>query len=96
VGIGGGIFLIALGAVMTFAFEVEPWWLDLDVVGAVLMLAGATVLAVTLWFWRRRRPSVAIVPPTAQESRLPTPPDPIANRPAPPEPPLPPPPPPAA
>jgi len=57
-GIGGGIFLIAVGAILTFGVNVDPDVIDLDVVGIVLMLAGASVLALTLWFWhgRRRRP----------------------------------------
>jgi len=54
-GIGGGIFLIALGAVLTFAIEVDPWWVDLRAVGVIVMLAGGAVVLVTLWYWQERR-----------------------------------------
>jgi uncharacterized membrane protein YbhN (UPF0104 family) len=54
-GIGGGIFLIALGAIVTFAIHVDVGWIDLQVVGWVIMMAGATILAFTIWFWQDRR-----------------------------------------
>ncbi|QOC94627.1 DUF6458 family protein [Micromonospora craniellae] len=61
-GIGGSIFLIALGAIFAFAVEAEIGWLNLSVVGWVLMLAGVAGLIVTLYFWNsRRRPVVAPV-----------------------------------
>ncbi|MGC5051332.1 DUF6458 family protein [Micromonospora sp. DT48] len=61
-GIGGSIFLIALGAIFAFAVEANLGWLDLSVVGWVLMLAGVAGLLVTLYFWNsRRRPVVAPV-----------------------------------
>ncbi|MGN9909151.1 DUF6458 family protein [Phytohabitans sp. LJ34] len=60
-GIGGGIFLIALGAVLAFAIQVDPWWIDLQATGVIVMLAGGAVVLVTLWYWhdRRRRASAA-------------------------------------
>lgn len=54
-GIGGGIFLIALGAILAFAVRVEVDIVDLRVAGWILMLAGGTVLVLTLWFWQSRR-----------------------------------------
>jgi hypothetical protein len=54
-GIGGGIFLITVGAILAYAVNIEPFWLDLDVVGWVLMLAGGTLVVLTVWFWRERR-----------------------------------------
>ncbi|MDP9798415.1 hypothetical protein J2S43_006927 [Catenuloplanes nepalensis] len=54
-GIGGGIFLIAVGAILAFAVHVEPAWLDLNVVGWVLMLAGTSALLITMWYWKDRR-----------------------------------------
>ena len=61
-GIGGSIFLIALGAILAFAVEADLGWLNLSVVGWVLMLAGVAGLLVTLYFWNsRRRPVVAPV-----------------------------------
>ncbi|SDY21817.1 hypothetical protein SAMN05444365_1011092 [Micromonospora pattaloongensis] len=62
-GIGSGIFLIALGAILAFAIRADVWWLDVHTVGWVLILAGATILFSVLWFWndRRRRARTVIV-----------------------------------
>jgi uncharacterized membrane protein YbhN (UPF0104 family) len=59
-GIGGSIFLIAIGAIIAFGVKKDLSWLDLDVVGWVLMLCGATGLVLTISFWvtRRRRETV--------------------------------------
>ncbi|PZF99840.1 DUF6458 family protein [Micromonospora deserti] len=57
-GIGGSIFLIALGAIFAFAVEADLGWLDLAVVGWVLMLAGVAGLLATLYFWNSRRRTV--------------------------------------
>lgn len=39
-GIGVGIFLIAVGAILTFAIDVQANGIDLDVVGVILMIVG--------------------------------------------------------
>jgi protein-S-isoprenylcysteine O-methyltransferase Ste14 len=65
VGIGGSIFLIALGAIFAFAVEYELGWLDLSVVGWVLMIAGVVGLIMTTWFWQSRRRTV-VAPPAQQ------------------------------
>ncbi|MEV4753858.1 DUF6458 family protein [Micromonospora sp. NPDC049559] len=62
-GIGGSIFLIALGAIFAFALHVDLGWLDLSVVGWVLMLAGVVGLIMTAWFWRGRRRAVVTTAP---------------------------------
>lgn len=54
-GIGGSIFLIAVGAIIAFGVNASVGWLDLSVVGWVLMLAGTVGLILTLWFWQSRR-----------------------------------------
>jgi LPXTG-motif cell wall-anchored protein len=54
-GIGGGIFLIAAGAILAFAVKIEVSMVDLRTTGWVLMLAGFALLTLTLWFWRSRR-----------------------------------------
>ncbi|MFG2061757.1 DUF6458 family protein [Micromonospora sp. NPDC048871] len=64
-GIGGSIFLIALGAIFAFAVEADLGWLNLSVVGWVLMLTGVAGLLVTLYFWNSRRR--AVVAPVRQE-----------------------------
>lgn len=69
-GIGGSIFLIALGAILAFAVDANLGWLDINVVGWVLMLAGFAGLVLTLWFWQNRRRT--IVQPTVTERVVPT------------------------
>ncbi len=61
-GIGGSIFLLALGAILAFAVNADISGLDINVVGYVLMLAGLIGLVITLWFWNsRRRPATTVV-----------------------------------
>jgi hypothetical protein len=55
VGIGASILLIAVGAILTFALNVSIGWLDLDVVGWIMMLAGAIGLFMTTVIWGPRR-----------------------------------------
>ena len=56
-GIGASILLIAIGAILTFALNAQVGFLDLDVVGWILMLAGVAGLIWTMLIWgpRRRR-----------------------------------------
>ena len=44
-GIGVSIFLLAVGAILTFATNIEVSGLDLDAVGVILMLAGVVGIA---------------------------------------------------
>ncbi|HWG99838.1 MAG TPA: DUF6458 family protein [Pilimelia sp.] len=69
-GIGGGIFLIALGAILTFALNADVEWVELDVVGVVLMVAGLAVLALTVWYWRGRRRRSASDISLVEETRI--------------------------
>ena len=57
-GIGGSIFLLALGAILAFAVNAEFSGIDINVVGYVLMLAGLIGLITTIWFWNSRRRTV--------------------------------------
>ena len=57
-GIGASIFLIAVGAILTFALEVRVGFLDLDAVGWILMVAGVIGVIMTLFVWGPRRRSV--------------------------------------
>jgi hypothetical protein len=57
-GIGVGIFLIAAGAILTFAVDVAVEGIDLDVVGVILMAVGGigllfSLLALDSWTGRR-------------------------------------------
>jgi hypothetical protein len=61
-GIGASIFLIALGAIFAFAIDANLGWLDLNVVGWVLMLVGVAGLLLTMYFWNTRRRTVVAAP----------------------------------
>ncbi|MFG1949782.1 DUF6458 family protein [Micromonospora sp. NPDC048830] len=61
-GIGASIFLIAVGAIFAFAVQGDLGWLDVSVVGWVLMLAGVVGLLTTLYFWNNRRRTVVATP----------------------------------
>lgn len=54
-GIGINIFLVALGAVLTFAVDATVAGLDIKVVGVILMIAGAVGLILTLAVFAPRR-----------------------------------------
>lgn len=47
-GIGGGIFLIVAGAILTFAVNAQVSGVDLDLVGIIMMIAGVITLIVAL------------------------------------------------
>ncbi|MGK2929579.1 MAG: DUF6458 family protein [Acidimicrobiales bacterium] len=54
---GTSIFLIALGAILTFAVETDISGLDINVVGVILMIAGAIGVVVSLiWIDRATAP----------------------------------------
>ncbi|MEA2460541.1 MAG: hypothetical protein QOH90_718 [Actinomycetota bacterium] len=53
-GIGASIFLVAVGAILTFALETEVSGIDLDTVGIILMVVGIIGLLFTMLVWGRR------------------------------------------
>ncbi len=69
-GIGVSVFLLALGAILTFALRVDLAGVDLQVVGWILMAVGALgiVLEIAVWGPRSRRRVVtdADVPPAGR------------------------------
>jgi membrane protease YdiL (CAAX protease family) len=67
-GIGVGIFLIALGAILTFAVDWTVGGLDLKAVGWVLMAAGVAGLILFFYFWNRRRVPVAVAQHSLREA----------------------------
>jgi hypothetical protein len=55
-GIGVSVFLIAVGAVLAFAIEVEESsGFDINAIGVILMIAGALGLLVTMIIFGSRR-----------------------------------------
>jgi predicted membrane channel-forming protein YqfA (hemolysin III family) len=62
--IGASIFLLVIGAILTFAVDVTAEGFNINTVGIILMVAGVVGLLLSLLFWSsfspyRRRGSVA-------------------------------------
>ena len=55
--IGVGVVLFVIGAILAFAINVEVTWVDLDLVGYILMGAGVLVFLLGIVFLLRRRTS---------------------------------------
>ena len=65
-GIGFGIFLVALGAILRYAVTAEVAGVDIGTVGVILMVAGVVVFLLSLFFTltaARRPPGGAPPPP---------------------------------
>ncbi|MGW8483722.1 DUF6458 family protein [Microbacterium sp. NPDC055903] len=54
-GIGTGVALFVIGAILTFAIDVEVAWADLDIIGYILMGAGVVVFLISVILLARRR-----------------------------------------
>jgi Na+/proline symporter len=67
-GIGASVLLIAVGAILAFAVNVSLGWLELQVVGWILMCAGVLGLVITGLFWSNRRRTVVTREPTEVET----------------------------
>jgi len=50
-GIGVSVFLLAAGAILTYAVNAEAEGINLDTVGVILMIVGAIGLLFSLLFW---------------------------------------------
>ncbi|HWI07771.1 MAG TPA: DUF6458 family protein [Solirubrobacteraceae bacterium] len=57
-GLGTSIFLIALGAILTFAVTAEVSGIELSTVGVILMVVGGIGLLLSLLFLGRARGGV--------------------------------------
>ncbi|MGH9042921.1 MAG: DUF6458 family protein [Acidimicrobiia bacterium] len=55
-GIGMSIFLMAAGAILTFAVDMPTDGIDLGIVGAILMLLGGVGLLTILVLWNDWHP----------------------------------------
>jgi hypothetical protein len=49
--LGVSLFLIAIGAILAWAVEVETRGIDLGLVGVILMVVGAVGLLLSLTIW---------------------------------------------
>ena len=57
--LGAGIFLVVVGAILAFAINVQVAWIDLHLVGYILMVAGVIGIIIGIVLLTRRRTSVA-------------------------------------
>lgn len=57
--IGGGIALFVIGAILAFAVNVQVDWVNLDLIGYILMGAGFLVFLIGIILLARRRSSVS-------------------------------------
>ena len=46
--IGASLFVIAIGAILTFAVDWSPSGIDLDTVGVILMIVGGILFMISL------------------------------------------------
>ena len=51
-GIGTGIFLFAVGAILRYAVTVETEGFNLHTIGVILMIAGAATIVLSMFFWQ--------------------------------------------
>jgi len=59
-GIGSGIALLVIGAILAFAVDVDlGGFADLSLIGYILMIAGAVVFVLSLVLLMRRRSTVS-------------------------------------
>ena len=59
-GIGASITLLAIGAILAFAVQADISGLDVQVIGIILMLAGALGLILTMLVFGRRDRTVGV------------------------------------
>lgn len=59
--IGLGIFLFVIGAIMRFALNVQVTWINIQLVGDLLMGAGVIVAIIGIVLLVRKRSSVTTV-----------------------------------
>jgi membrane-bound ClpP family serine protease len=56
--ISAGLFLIALGAILTFAVQVHTQGFNIHTIGVILMIVGAAGLILSLTVWNQRQRTV--------------------------------------
>jgi hypothetical protein len=57
--LGLGIFLVVVGAILVWALNFSVDWIDLDLVGYILMGAGAVIIILGIVLLTRKRNSVS-------------------------------------
>jgi hypothetical protein len=62
-GIGSSLFLIAVGAILTFAIDADVSGIEISTVGIILMVVGVIGLLISLFFlgeWRARHRTAVV------------------------------------
>ena len=54
----GSLFMIAVGAILTFAVDVHTTGFSLHTIGIILMIVGGAALVLTLSLWGQQRRTV--------------------------------------
>lgn len=54
-GLGGSIFFLVLGAILSFAIKDSPDWIDLYVTGWIFMIAGVVGIVLTSWYAKHQK-----------------------------------------
>jgi hypothetical protein len=67
--IGGSIALFAIGAILRYAINWSPSHVNVPLIGAILMIAGAVGLIISLAFLFSRRRRTAAPPADVYEQR---------------------------
>jgi len=57
--LGLGIVLVVIGAILTYALNITVEWIDLQLVGYILMAAGAVIIVIGIILLARRRRTIA-------------------------------------
>jgi beta-lactamase regulating signal transducer with metallopeptidase domain len=65
--LGTSLFLIAVGAILTFAVNATLSGIDIATVGIILMVIGAVGLLISLFYWMPRRRAVVADRPVTRE-----------------------------
>jgi hypothetical protein len=61
--IGGGLFLIAVGAILKYAVTAHVSWINLDTVGVILMVIGVAGVLIGLYVMFTTRRGTGGPPP---------------------------------
>lgn len=59
--IGSGIVLFVIGAILTFALNLQVEWINIDFVGYLLMGAGVVIFIIGMVLMMRKRQTVSTV-----------------------------------
>ncbi len=65
--LGTSLFLIAVGAILTFAINATVSGIDIATVGIILMIVGVVGLLISLLYWGLRRRAVVTERPVVRD-----------------------------